>query len=277
MDLPAGVVARRGVHCHQYIPCPTARGPVDSKPNVESVEVSPLSQATRRVAGRAHLADERTFTSWSRGHAVVMLAGFVGAAVAGSPWPLSLAALLSSAELFRRGWGAFTPAGRFGWANRVTTVRFALALLLGTMGPATPRWMLAAALGVAAALDVADGFIARRYGLSSAFGAAFDIETDALLTLIAEAQLWQRGRAGAWILIPGLLRYGYVLALAIVPATAGHVRSSRFGRRAFVSLLIGLVVAMVFDGGVPTVLVAIGTIAVTISFVRSFRWSYGAR
>lgn len=243
---------------------------------MQSIEVSALSPATRGVAARTHAADERTFTIWSRGHAVVMLAGFAGAVLVGAAWPLALVALLSSAELVRRGRGAFTPAGEFGWANRVTTVRFALALLLGAFGAATPGWALAAALGVAATLDVADGFIARRYGLSSVFGAAFDIETDALLTLIAEAQLWQRGRAGAWILIPGLLRYGYVLALAIVPATAGHVRSSRFARRAFVVLLVGLVAALLSDGGAATVLAAIGTVAVAISFARSFRWSYGA-
>lgn len=246
---------------------------------MESIEVSPLSEATRRVATRAvpadRAGDERAFTVWSRGHAVVMLAGFAASALAGAAWPLSLVALLSSAELVRRGWGAFTPAGGFGWANRVTTVRFALALLLGALGPATPGWILAAVLGVGAVLDPADGFIARRYGQSSAFGAAFDIETDALLTLIAEAQLWQRGRAGAWILIPGLLRYAYVLALAIVPATAGHVRSSPFARRAFVALLVGLIAALLFDGGAAIALAAIGTAAVTFSFARSFRWSYG--
>jgi len=245
---------------------------------LESIEVSPLPEATRRVAARVlapdRAADERAFTIWSRGHAVVTLAGFAGVALAGAAWPLSLVALLSSAELVRRGWGVFTPTGAFGWANHVTTVRFALALLLGALGPATPGWMLAAALGAAAALDVADGFIARRYSLSSAFGAAFDIETDALLTLIAEAQLWQRGRAGAWILIPGLLRYAYVLALAIVPATAGHVRSSPFARRAFVALLVGLIAALLSDGAVASGLAVIGTAAVTFSFARSFRWSY---
>ncbi len=242
---------------------------------MESLEVSPLSEATALPADRA--ADERVFTVWSRGHAVVMLAGFVTAALARAAWPLSLVALLSSAELVRRGWGGFTPDGVFGWANRVTTVRFALALLLGASGFATPGWILAAVLGAAAALDLADGFIARRYGLSSAFGAAFDIETDALLTLIAEAQLWQRGRAGAWILVPGLLRYAYVLALAIVPATAGHVRSSPFARRAFVALLVGLIAALLFDGAPATALAAIGSAAVTLSFARSFLWSYSAR
>ena len=254
---------------------PDGSGPGRLEAIVESIDVSPLSEATRRVAGRTPAAGERTFTLWSRGHAVLMLAGFAAAALAGAVWPLSRVGLLSTADLVRRGWGAFTPAGAFGWANRVTTVRFALALLLGAFGAATPGWMLAAALGVAAALDVADGFIARRYDLSSEFGAAFDIETDALLTLIAEAQLWQRGRAGAWILIPGLLRYAYVLALAIVPATAGHVRSSRFARRAFVALLVGLIGALVSDGSAATTLAAIGTAAVTISFARSFRWSYG--
>ncbi len=206
-----------------------------------------------------------------------MLVAFAGSAALGAAWPLSLMALLSSGELVRRGWGAFTPAGAFGWANRVTAVRFALTLLLGALGPATPGWVLAAVLGGAAALDVADGFIARRYGLSSAFGAAFDIETDALLTLIAEAQLWQRGRAGAWILVPGLLRYAYVLALALVPPTAGHVPSSRFARRAFVVLLVGLITALLSDGPAATALAAIGTAAVTFSFARSFRWSYTTR
>jgi phosphatidylglycerophosphate synthase len=248
---------------------------------LESADLSPLSEAPRRIAARsgfgARAAGDRTFAIWSRGHALAMLAACAGAVLLGAAWPLSLVALLSSGELLRRGWGAFTPAGAFGWANRVTAVRFALTLLLGALVPATPGWVLALVLGGAAALDVADGFIARRYGLSSSFGAAFDIETDALLTLIAEVQLWQRGRAGVWILVPGLLRYAYVLALAIMPPAAGHVRSSPFARGAFVALLVGLMAAMLSDGAAATALAAIGTVAVTISFARSFHWSYAAR
>jgi phosphatidylglycerophosphate synthase len=255
-------------------------GPARLRPVVEAtqrvaVQGRAAERATEHSAERA--ADASAFVGWSRGHAVVTLAGFAAAALVGAAWPLSLVALLSSAELLRRGRGGFTPAGAFGWANRVTAFRFALALSLGALGPSTPGWMLAAVLGVASALDVADGFIARRYGLASAFGAAFDIETDALLTLIAETQLWQRGRAGAWILLPGLLRYAYVLAMAIVPPTAGHVPSSRFARRAFVALLVGVIAALLFDGAPATAVAALGTVAVTVSFARSFRWSYAAR
>ena len=59
-----------------------------------------------------------------------------------------------------------------------------------------------------------------------------------------------------------------------MPATAGHVRSSPFARRAFVALLVGLIAALLFDGAAATALAAIGTAAVTFSFARSFRWSY---
>src|SRR5581483_6080729 len=99
-----------------YMACPTGLRPLDSLV-LESIEVSPLSEATRRVGARGPMAEERAFTVWSRGHALVTLAGVVAAALVGAAWPLSLVALLSSAELLRRGWGAFTPAGAFGLAN----------------------------------------------------------------------------------------------------------------------------------------------------------------
>jgi phosphatidylglycerophosphate synthase len=225
-------------------------------------------------SGRA--PDDRTSVAWTRGHAVAMLAASTAAAYLGVAWPLSLMALLSTADLVRRSRGAFTPDGGFGWANQVTAVRLGLILVVGTLGHATPAWILAGLLGVASALDVADGFIARRYGLASAFGAAFDMETDALATLIVETQLWQRGRVGAWILIPGLLRYVYVLALEIFPPVGGHAPRSRFARRAFVALIVGLLAALLSDGLAGTALAAIGTAAVAVSFARSFRWSYRA-
>lgn len=248
--------------------------------------ITPLVKAPDRAAGRARAAqdrgedrlddrvDDRGFVAWSRVHAVVMLAGCAVSAVASACWPLSLVALLSVGELWRRGWGAFTPSGAFGWANRVTAFRFGLTVALGALTPATPGSVLAALFLAAAALDVADGSIARRYGLSSPFGAAFDIETDALMTLLITQQLWLRGRLGVWILIPGLLRYAYVLVLAIWPPPAGHVPSSRFARLAFVALIAGLLAALLGDGAFATALAVVGAVAVGISFARSFLWSY---
>jgi len=134
--------------------------------------------------------------------------------------------------------------------------------------------VMAAALALVWSLDGIDGWIARRDGLASPFGATFDMEADALLVLIADLQLWQRGRFDAWVLISGLLRYTYVLALAIRPAPAGHVPRSRFGRAAFVALLVGLTAGFARQDAAGTLLAALGTAAVAVSFTRSFLWSY---
>jgi len=48
--------------------------------------------------------------------------------------------------------------------------------------------------------------------MSSAFGARFDMEVDALLIQVVAILAWQWDKAGAWILASGLLRYLFVAA-----------------------------------------------------------------
>lgn len=108
---------------------------------------------------------------------------------------------------------AHLPGRRFGPANQVTLARFALAALLaGLLGEnaASVAWPIVAIATLAAALDAVDGPLARRTGLASAFGARFDMETDALLILVLALLAWQLGKAGGWIVAAGLLRYLFV-------------------------------------------------------------------
>jgi phosphatidylglycerophosphate synthase len=105
----------------------------------------------------------------------------------------------------------------FGLANQVTLLRSALACLIGSAllaGGQAPieSWSLSALAAVALALDALDGRLARRLGLTSRFGARFDMEVDALLILILALLVWQSGRVDAWVLAIGLMRYGFVLA-----------------------------------------------------------------
>jgi phosphatidylglycerophosphate synthase len=218
-----------------------------------------------------------SLTAWSRGHAVAMLVACALAMLLERAWPVSLLALGTVAVLLLAHRGAYTPGGRFGAANAVTAARLALALIVGLAPADVPGPMMAAALTLVWALDGLDGWLARRDGLASTFGATFDMETDALLVLIADVQLWQRGRFGAWVLITGLLRYTYVLALALRPAPTGHVPRSRFGRAAFLALVVGLTAGFAWDGAAGTWLAALGAAAVTVSFTRSFLWSYRRR
>jgi phosphatidylglycerophosphate synthase len=221
--------------------------------------------------------DAPALDAWSRAHAVVALAACALAVLVGRPWPLSGAALVSVGVLLWRSRGTFTPGGPFGPANAVTAVRCVLVLALGLLDRGVAGTALAAVVAGVWLLDGLDGWIARRRGLASPFGATFDLETDALLVLVATLQLWQRGRLGLWILVPGLLRYLYVLALATVPPVAGHVPRSRFGRLAFFGLIVGLVAACAREDAAGTALAAVGAAAVGASFARSFFWSYRRR
>jgi phosphatidylglycerophosphate synthase len=107
------------------------------------------------------------------------------------------------------------PLEQFGAANDVTLLRAGIAALAaGLIGrPELPpglAWTLAALAGIALILDGVDGGLARRGGLQSPFGARFDMEVDACFILILAALVYQADKAGAWVLLSGGLRYGFV-------------------------------------------------------------------
>lgn len=107
------------------------------------------------------------------------------------------------------------PLDRFGGANQVTLARVGIvALISGLIGGsslnATQGWFTAILAGLALLLDGVDGWLARRHGMVSAFGARFDMETDALLILVMALLLYQSSKAGVWVLLSGLMRYGFV-------------------------------------------------------------------
>ncbi len=128
------------------------------------------------------------------------------------------------------------PYARFGAANYVTLVRALLTgflLLLATRPPASGlAWIAGWTAGAVAALDGVDGWLARRDRMVSAFGSRFDMETDAALLLVLSVLAWRYDKAGAWVLLIGLMRYlfvaaGWVLPVAHRPADAHAPRPRR--------------------------------------------------
>jgi phosphatidylglycerophosphate synthase len=107
-------------------------------------------------------------------------------------------------------------AHSFGLANAATLARGAAAVLLLALAgsAATPAtgWVAVTIALLGLALDGVDGRVARRRGEVSAFGARFDMETDALLILGLTLLAWQLGKAGPWIVVAGALRYAFVAA-----------------------------------------------------------------
>lgn len=141
-------------------------------------------------------------------------------------WLLTLGAVLV-AWLAAKHWNGAS----FGAANQVTLARgvltLLLAALLGVPSGATVATLAVAFALLAAVLDGVDGRLARRRGEASAFGARFDMETDALLILVLAALAWQHGKAGAWILLAGGLRYVFVAASFALPWLARPLPPSK--------------------------------------------------
>src|ERR1051325_4296462 len=98
----------------------------------------------------------------------------------------------------------------FGGANYVTAARAAIvAVVVAYVGESADiriEWLAAGAATAGTMLDGVDGWLARRSGMSSAFGARFDMEVDALLIMALSALAWTHGKAGVWALLSGLLR-----------------------------------------------------------------------
>lgn len=114
------------------------------------------------------------------------------------------------------------PHEAFGPANAVTLIRAGLvALVAATLFAPAPSGDAALLIGglafVILALDGVDGWLARRTGLASTFGARFDLEIDALFVLVLSALAFTHGKAGAWVLLIGAMRYAFFFAGRLTP------------------------------------------------------------
>jgi phosphatidylglycerophosphate synthase len=214
-----------------------------------------------------------TAVIWTRLHAVLLLSLCGVAGGLGRSWPIAAGALASFCAFI--GLNARDWLGRRWVPNAVTAFRLLLICCLAA-GPerASPAH-LAAITAIAFALDGLDGWLARRFGGVSDAGALFDMECDALLVLLAEFELWQRGLTGAWILTTGLARYLYVLCVALVKPCRAPESRSQFARLAFAALVISLILAFVWRKPFGSLAAAAGTLVVSASFARSLRQAYG--
>ena len=233
----------------------------------EKTAVRSLRDATLREAGFAFL-----------GLGAVQLAAERLGLIAYGEAALAQALFLATAIVVAGAVPAHRPHAVFGWANRVTLVRAALAcmiggLLAGQMGEGA-LWLAAAAALLAIGLDGVDGWIARNSALASRFGARFDMEVDAAMVLFLSALLFAPSRVGGWVLLAGLARYLFVGAGRIVPALRAPLPAST--RRQTICVVQGVTLALALAPVVPapvaTGLAAVGTAATLYSFAVDTVW-----
>lgn len=133
--------------------------------------------------------------------------------------------------------------------NLITAFRALLVLQLASLIFTSPvsrdqAWVAVVVATVAAVLDGVDGWLARRSGTASPFGARFDMETDALLILVLSVLVWQWGKAGAWVLTIGLMRYLFVASGWVLQWMTGTLSPTFRGKAVAVTQMVTLIVSI---------------------------------
>ena len=218
---------------------------------------------------------------------MVVVAGctivLVGASAAGLALALAghVAGAALALALMRRGFDHPT----LGACNLVTLLRLALtASLLAPLVAAGAAPVAIFAISVTALLlDGADGWLARREGRVSGFGARFDMEVDSALALVLALNIWTAdqvaGDAGALVLLIGLPRYVFAAAALLLPWLNGPL-PPRFSRKLVCVVQIAALVLLQLDTVAPqlvTAIVAAVATALLWSFARDVLWLWQAR
>jgi phosphatidylglycerophosphate synthase len=178
---------------------------------------------------------------------------------------------------------AHHPFDRFGPANQVTTVRALLvSLAAGFIGEASDSRAAAGAVAVstlATVLDGADGWLARRVRMESAFGTRFDMEVDALLIQVLAVLAWRWGKAGSWVLLSGMLRYAFIASGRVWPWMRRPLRPGFRGKAVCILQIVTLIVALIPNVRPPASasLATLGLLALGYSFLVDSRWLWAHR
>jgi phosphatidylglycerophosphate synthase len=182
-----------------------------------------------------------------------------------------LCAVVLVTALMRRAY----PYEDLGLGNLVTLARLVLAsaLLAPLVAPGAP-WAVVVLALLALALDGIDGWLARRQGRVSQFGARFDMEVDAALGLILALNALAAGSAGPAVLLLGLPRYAFAAAARAWPWLARPL-PERAGRKVVCVVQIGALIALqlpALPGPAAGALVGATLTALGWSFGRDVLW-----
>ncbi len=184
---------------------------------------------------------------------------------------------------------AFHPHDRFGLPNLITLTRAVINCLLIGLLVDSPRlvavwgdwvdWLFLGAALFSLALDGVDGYLARRLGLASRFGARFDIEVDAMLLMLLAVAAFALGKVGIWVLAIGAVYHLFSAARAVWPWLSRDLPPSL--RRKAICVLQGgallFLIAPFVSPTLATIVAALALAALLASFAVDILWLHANR
>ncbi|MBV6656773.1 MAG: CDP-alcohol phosphatidyltransferase family protein [Devosiaceae bacterium] len=163
-----------------------------------------------------------------------------------------------------------------GFGNAVTLVRLVCVCVLATalMDGSDRQWMLVGLAMVAFASDGVDGWLARRQGYASAFGARFDVEVDSAFALVLALLGFVVADAPLYVLVLGLPRYLFWAAVFAFPWLKADL-PERFSRKVVCVIQIAALIGVLIPGlsnPFQSSLIALAALALAWSFAVDVLW-----
>lgn len=161
-------------------------------------------------------------------------------------------------------------------ADRITLARGFATCIVAAGAVSAPElspqtlWFLTGLAAAALLTDGIDGYVARRNGAVSEFGARMDREIDAFTVLVLAILVYRLGRADAWILAAGGMRYAFVAASALWPWLRAQLPPSKRRQAVCVIQVASLVVCVppLLPPVWAVTVLAAALAALTLSFSR---------
>ena len=209
--------------------------------------------------------------NWMTLHAVTLLSLSLLSLWISDRLPLLIGSIFSFAYFFllhrrvRKSWRFVTEP-----ANLVSGLRLLAVLFILWTFASLPKLTIAIIATLVLMADGLDGFLARKYQTVSDFGAYLDMETDALFVLSLCFILNQMALFGLWVLLIGLLRYGYFLSIRFFKPPEQKERRVFRARLIAVILMGSLIACFVLSPTLHQPLLVLASGLVIYSFADGF-------
>ncbi|WP_081615589.1 CDP-alcohol phosphatidyltransferase family protein [Nocardioides sp. Iso805N] len=167
-------------------------------------------------------------------------------------------------------------------ANTITTIRLLLAcvvallVVLSFSGPARVGLLVTLA-AIALVLDGVDGYVARRTGTCTRFGARYDMEVDAFLVLVLSTYV--AAHVAWWVLLIGLARYLLLVAGWCWPWLRGETPPRYWAKvtAAVQGIVLTVVAADLLPRAVELTALVVALALLVESFAHQVRQLWGTR
>jgi len=156
----------------------------------------------------------------------------------------------------------------FGVANSITLGRLSLLILATLIYQHIDPIIYGCAVLMVVIADGFDGYYARKLKEESAFGAAFDMETDAFLAAVVTSVICINMEVGPWLLGAGFLRYLFVFLIRLMRLHKVNPPEMPGARLLAVLFFISLILPFIFPLEYAKWGLVVGVILVYFSFGR---------